>query len=66
MTAEIIPIRKQEHIIPDHEFREMVNDIRDIAIRYHNFGCLRELIRKRISDSLKRSDNGETDILPAE
>ena len=32
----------------DHQIAMLVNDIRDIAVKYHDFQCLRELIHSRL------------------
>ena len=40
--------------LKDHEVRELVNDLRDIAIKYHGYQCLRELIAERVMDALKK------------
>lgn len=37
----------------DHEFREMVNALRDVALQYHNHESLRERIRHALRDALK-------------
>lgn len=38
----------------DHEFRELVNTLRDVALQYHNHESLRERIRRALSDALKK------------
>lgn len=38
----------------DHEFRELVNTLRDVALQYHNHESLRERIRNALSDALKK------------
>jgi len=40
----------------DHQVAALINDLRDIAIKYHGFGCLRGFIRDRLMpdiDSLR-------------
>lgn len=36
----------------EHIQAQMVNSLRDIARRYHNYGCLRELIRECVQKHL--------------
>ncbi|WP_288654664.1 MULTISPECIES: hypothetical protein [Pantoea] len=58
----VIPLRPK-HLIPEHELRELVNDLADISRKYHDFGCLREVISKRVNDALKRDKpNGDTTL----
>lgn len=40
--------------LKDHEFRELVNDLRDIAKKYHDYGCLRELIAERLHENFSK------------
>lgn len=40
--------------LKDHEVRELVNDLRDIAKKYHDYQCLRELIANRLMDTIKK------------
>lgn len=40
----------------DHEFRELVNSLRDVAVAYHAHESLRERIRRALSDALKRQE----------
>lgn len=40
--------------VKDHEFRELVNTLRDVAVAYHDHQSLRERIRRALSDSLKK------------
>lgn len=58
----VIPLRPK-HLIPEHELRELVNDLTDISRKYHDFGCLREVISKCVKDALRRDNcDGETDL----
>ncbi len=41
----------------EHIQRELVNDLRRIAVVYHNHQCLRELIGDRVSKALKDNDD---------
>lgn len=50
----VIPLKRSEHCLPDHERRELVNALTEIARQYHDFGCLREKISKCVNDALKR------------
>jgi len=60
--SNVIPLRPK-HLIPEHELRELVNDLTDISRKYHDFGCLREVISKRVKDALKRDEpNGDTTL----
>lgn len=52
--SNVIPLTRPKHRIPDHELRELVNDLRDIAVKYHEHGCLRELISNRVAEALRR------------
>lgn len=52
--TEVIQLTRPKHLIPDHELRELVNDLRDIAVKYHDHGCLRELISSRVTEALER------------
>lgn len=62
----VIPLHRPPHLIPDHELRELVNDLTDISRKYHDFGCLRETISKRVADALKRENSdGENNVHPA-
>lgn len=62
----VIPLKRPEHAIPDHERRELVNQLTDIARQHHDFGCLREVISKCVDDALKRDKrDGENEIPPA-
>lgn len=36
-----------------HEFRILVNDLTAIARQYANFGCLRDVISRRLSESVE-------------
>lgn len=38
----------------DHEFRELVNELRDVALQCHDHESLRERIRHTLSDALKK------------
>lgn len=40
----------------DHEFRELVNALRDVALQYHDHESLRERIRRALSDALKKQE----------
>ena len=37
----------------DHEIAAMVNELKQIAIKYHSFQCLRELISKCVAKYIK-------------
>ena len=39
----------------EHEARELVNRLRDIAIKYHDYGCLREKIAAEIRPLISSS-----------
>ena len=39
----------------EHEARELVNRLRDIAIKYHDYGCLREKIATEIRPLISSS-----------
>lgn len=41
----------------EHIQRELVNALRDIAIAYHDHGCLLELIGNRVAKALKENDD---------
>lgn len=61
--SNVIPLKRPEHVISDNERRELVNALTDIARKYHDFGCLREVISKCVDDALKRDNrDGETNI----
>jgi len=49
----VIPLKRSEHCLPDHERRELVNALTEIARQYHDFGCLREVISKCVNDALR-------------
>lgn len=51
----IIRVIKKSGIKP-HFYRELVNSLREVARRYHNYGCLRELIAEEVSKYLEPSD----------
>lgn len=36
----------------DHEFRELVNALRDVAVAYHDHESLRERIRRVLIDAM--------------
>lgn len=36
----------------EHILAKLINDLRDISIRYHAHGCLRELIKVRVNQAL--------------
>lgn len=40
----------------EHVLRELVNDLADIARTRSTYGCLRELISKRVKEAIKESD----------
>lgn len=48
-------------MLKPHEYRELVNDLRDIALKYHGAGCLRELINRRLGQSVKIETKNERD-----
>lgn len=48
-------------MLKPHEYRELVNDLRDIALKYHGAGCLRELINRRLGQSVKIEKKNECD-----
>lgn len=35
-----------------HEFRDLVNDLSDLARRFYGHDCLKELIRRRLHESI--------------
>ena len=37
----------------DHEIAELVNELREIAVKHHNKQCLRELISKAVNNHVK-------------
>lgn len=37
----------------DHEIRELVNKLAEVARTYHGAGCLREVISKTVKEALK-------------
>ncbi len=43
----------------EHIFRELVNDLRDIATDFHAHGCLRELIGRRVGLALQEQNEWE-------
>ena len=47
-------------IIPEHAFRELVNDLRDIAVQWHGSQQLRERIANRLSRDIRNAG----DIFP--
>lgn len=62
----VIPLKRPEHAIPDHERRDLVNQLTEIARKYHDFGCLREVISKCVDDALKRDKrDGDTERGPS-
>ena len=62
----VIPLKRPAHVIPDHERRELVNQLTDIAREYRDFGCLRLAISKCVDDALKRDKrDGENEVPPA-
>jgi hypothetical protein len=38
----------------DHEIAKLVNDLRDIAVQFHDFGCLRETIHRRLVPEIEQ------------
>ena len=44
-------IEFKEHILREHH-----NNLKEIAIKYHNFGCLRELIVKEVKRHLEEQN----------
>jgi len=38
----------------DHEIAKLVNDLRDIAVQFHDSGCLRETIRRRLVPEIEQ------------
>ena len=42
--------------VKDHELRELVNTLRDVAIAYHDHQSLRERIRHALIDALKKQN----------
>ncbi|QPI13914.1 hypothetical protein MYO4S_00158 [Serratia phage 4S] len=40
----------------EHIVRELVNDLTEIARKHHDYGCLRELISKRVKSAIKESE----------
>ena len=45
--------RTNEQELKDHEIAQIVNNLRDIAVQYHNYECLREKIAGVIVPALK-------------
>ncbi|AHY25452.1 hypothetical protein PS2_212 [Serratia phage PS2] len=43
-----------------HEFRILVNDLTAIARQYANFGCLREVISKRLREDVQLTEKCDT------
>lgn len=59
----VVPLKRPEHFLPDHERRELVNALTAIAHQYHDFGCLRDVISKCVNDALKRDKrDGESNV----
>lgn len=48
-------------MLKPHEYRELVNDLRDIAKQYYGHDCLRELINRRLGKSVKIETKNERD-----
>jgi hypothetical protein len=45
--------------LKDHEIREMINSLRDIACRFHNHQSLRERIAHVVLDAMKRNASND-------
>ncbi|QFR56155.1 hypothetical protein CPT_Muldoon_204 [Serratia phage Muldoon] len=42
-----------------HEFRILVNDLTAISRQYANFGCLRDVISRRLSQDIKLTEKDD-------
>ena len=40
-------------IMKDHQISELVNNLRDAAVKYHDKQCLRGVISRLVNESLK-------------
>ncbi|MCA2172248.1 DUF551 domain-containing protein [Escherichia coli] len=55
LESELIP--PSPEAMKDHQIRELVNDLRDIAIEYHGTQQLRERIARTVRDAMLQAGN---------
>lgn len=61
----VIPLKRSEHVISDAELDKLANDLAVISQRYAGFMSLPAVIRKTLSDALKRDRrDGDTERGP--
>ena len=59
----VIPLKRSEHVLPDDEFEALVKDVINHGRKFHDFICYPAVMRKVLSDALKRDKrDGETDL----
>jgi len=62
----VIPLKRSEHVISDAELDILALDLARMARKYGDFQSLPAMIRKTLSDALKRDKrDGEDNIPPA-
>lgn len=49
-----IPFNHSEHVISDDEFESLVTEVTKYARKYHDYHSLPSVMRKVLSDALKR------------
>ena len=59
LEAEPVPVSMK-----DHQFRELVNELRDIAVEYHGTQQLREHIARTVRAAMLQGADGNSPVIP--
>lgn len=61
--SNVIPLKRSEHVIPDDELEALITEVTHYARKFHDYTSLQSVMRKVLSDALKRDkSDGETNL----
>lgn len=61
--SNVIPLKKSTHLLPDDEFESLLQEVITHGRKFHDFTCYPAVMRKVLSDALKRDkSDGETNL----
>lgn len=56
--GSVIPLKRSEHVIPDDELEALITEVTHYARKFHDYTSLPGVMRKVLSDALKRDRHG--------
>lgn len=63
--SNVIPLKRSEHVIPDDELEALITEVTHYARKFHDYTSLPSVMRKVLSDALKRDkSDGDTERGP--